>query len=45
MKYTALDAIKEGFSSRVIMRCTKGINQNDIENAINEMRLKGIVII
>ena len=45
VKYTALDAIKEGFSSRVIMRCTKGINQNDIENAINEMRLKGIVII
>ena len=45
VKYTALDAIKEGFSSRVIMRCTKGINENDIENAINEMRLKGIVII
>lgn len=45
VKHTALDAIQEGFSARVIMRCTKGLSKNDIEDAIDEMRLKGIVII
>ncbi len=45
VKYTALDAIQEGFSARIIVSCTKGLSQNGIEDAIDEMRLKGIVII
>ena len=45
VKYTALDAVNEGFSTRVIMSCTKGLSQNDIDDAVNEMRLKGVVII
>ena len=45
VKHTALDAVKEGFNTRVIMSCTKGLSNNDIKDAINEMRLNGIVII
>jgi nicotinamidase/pyrazinamidase len=45
VKHTALDAVKEGFNTRVIMSCTKGLSNNDIKDAINEMRINGIVII
>ena len=45
VKYTAIDASKEGFSTRVKLKYTKGLNQNDINQAIEEMRSNKIVMI
>ena len=45
VKYTAIDASIEGFNTRVLLKCTKGINQNDIKSAIDEMRSNNVVII
>ena len=45
VKYTAIDASREGFSTRVKLKYTKGLNQNDINQAIEEMRSNKIVMI
>tara|TARA_A100000164_G_scaffold125379_1_gene111260 strand:- start:1318 stop:1908 length:591 start_codon:yes stop_codon:yes gene_type:complete len=45
VKFTALDSVNEGFYSRVITKCTRGLNNNDCKLAFNEMRDKGIVLI
>lgn len=45
VKYTAIDGSIEGFNTRVLLKCTKGINQNDIKSAIDEMRSNNVVII
>tara|TARA_B100001057_G_scaffold431930_1_gene459750 strand:- start:648 stop:1238 length:591 start_codon:yes stop_codon:yes gene_type:complete len=45
VKFTALDSVKEGFYSRVITKCTKGLDELECKNAFDEMRLEGIVLI
>ena len=45
VKYTAIDASKEGFNTRVLSKCTTGLNRNDIKSAIDEMRSNNVVII
>ena len=45
VKFTALDSVSEGFYTRVITKCTKGLNENDCKLAFDEMRDKGIVLI
>ena len=45
VKFTALDSVSEGFYTRVITKCTKGLNEYDCKLAFDEMRDKGIVLI
>lgn len=47
VKYTALDAISEGFQTYVFHDCTRAVNlqKDDFEKAINEMKSKGVNII
>ena len=45
LKFTALDSISEGFYTRVITKCIKGIDSNDCRLAFEEMRSQGIVLI
>ena len=45
VKFTALDSVSEGFYTRVITKCTKGLNEYDCKIAFDEMRDKGIVLI
>ena len=45
VKYTAIDASTEGFNTRVLSKCTAGLNRNDIKSAIDEMRSNNVVII
>ena len=45
VKFTALDSVSEGFYTRVITKCTKGLNENYCKLAFDEMRDKGIVLI
>ena len=45
VKYTALDSVNLGFYTRVLSKCIKGLNSDDIKKSIDGMRLKGIVII
>jgi len=45
VKFTAIDSATKGYSTRVIINCTKGLNNNDIRNSIEEMRSNNIVII
>ena len=45
VKYTAIDSIREGFHTRVISKCTKGLKEEDIKTSLNEMRSLGIVVI
>lgn len=42
VKFTVLDSIEEGFKTRVIVKGIKGINLEESNKALNEMRLKGI---
>ena len=42
VKFTVLDSIMEGFNTRVILNCIKGINLEESDKALNDMRLKGI---
>ena len=46
VKFTALDAVKEGFVARLIVEGCRGVglNEKDIDNAIQMMREKGIEI-
>ncbi len=45
VKYTALDSVREGFYSRVITKCTKGLEELECKKAFEEMRTKGIILI
>ena len=45
VKFTALDSVSEGFYTRVITKCTKGLNENECKLAFDQMRDKGIVLI
>ena len=45
VKHTAIDSVNEGFDTRVILKCTKGLNKNDIKVAVEDMRNNNIVMI
>jgi len=47
VKYTALDAVKLGFKTYLIENACKGVNLNDgdVENAIQEMKESGVIIL
>tara|TARA_Y100000768_G_C23975493_1_gene682835 strand:+ start:1568 stop:2158 length:591 start_codon:yes stop_codon:yes gene_type:complete len=45
VKFTAIDSVKEGIDTRVILKCTKGINKNDTRDAIEEMRNNKVIMI
>ena len=45
VKFTAIDSIREGFYTRVISKCTKGLIDEDIKTSLDEMRSLGIIII
>ena len=47
VKFTALDSVKEGFKTFVIADATKAVNlnPNDYEDALEEMRLAGAIIL
>ena len=42
VKFTVFDSIKEGFRSRVILKGIKGINLEESNKALKEMRSRGI---
>ena len=42
VKFTVLDSIEEGFKTRVILNGIKGINSEESNKALNEMKSKGI---
>lgn len=42
VKFTVLDSIEEDFHTSVITNCIKGINLEESNKALNEMRSKGI---
>lgn len=42
VKFTVFDSIKEGFKTRVILKGIKGINLDESNKALEEMKLKGI---
>jgi len=45
LKYTALDSLSEGFQTRVIIDCIRGIDEKGCEMALEEMKSKGIKLI
>ena len=45
VKFTVLDSIEEGFKTRVILNGIKGINLEESNKALNEMRSKGISLL
>lgn len=45
VKYTALDAIKNGFTTRVVLSAVKGINEDAAKQALDEIREAGGEII
>tara|TARA_B100001057_G_scaffold117986_1_gene116564 strand:+ start:22947 stop:23537 length:591 start_codon:yes stop_codon:yes gene_type:complete len=45
VKFTAIDSIREGIDTRVILKCTKGINKNDTRDAVEEMRNNKVIMI
>ena len=42
VKFTVIDSIEEGFKSRVILKGIKGINLEESNKALKEMKSKGI---
>ena len=42
VKFTVFDSIKEGFKTKVILKCIKGINLEESNKALEDMKLKGI---
>ena len=42
VKFTVFDSIEEGFKSRVILKGIKGINLEESNKALKEMKSKGI---
>ena len=45
LKHTALDSLSEGFKTRVLVNCIKGIDAKGCERALKEMKSKGIELI
>lgn len=45
LKYTTLDSVSEGFQTRVLVNCIKGIEAKGCERAIKEMKCKGIELV
>jgi len=45
LKYTAIDSISEGFKTRVLVDCIRGIDKKSCELALNEMKSKGVELI
>ena len=45
LKYTAIDSVSQGFKTRVLINCIKGIEEKGCELALNEMKSKGIELI
>jgi nicotinamidase/pyrazinamidase len=47
VKFTALDAVKEGFKTVLILEGCRGVNlkAGDVEQAVNEMRNAGVEIV
>jgi len=45
LKYTALDSVSEGFETRVIYDCIKGIDKKGCELALKELKSKGVELI
>ena len=45
IKFTVLDSISEGFKTRVILNCIKGINLSESNKALNEMQSKGVELL
>ena len=45
LKYTAIDSVSEGFKTRVLINCIKGIEEKGCELALNKMKSKGIELI
>lgn len=44
VRATALDAVREGFDTRVLLGLTVGINPAGVEKAIEEMRVAGVAL-
>ena len=42
VKFTVFDSIEEGFKTRVILKGIKGINLDESNKALKEMKLRGI---
>ena len=42
VKFTVFDSIDEGFKTRVILNCIKGIDFEESNKALNEMQSKGV---
>ncbi len=45
VKFTVFDSIEEGFKSRVILKGIKGINLEESNKVLKEMKLKGIELL
>ena len=45
LKYTAIDSVSEGFKTRVLINCIKGIEEKGCELALNDMKSKGVELI
>ncbi len=47
VKFTALDAAQMGFKTSLIENASRGVNlrQDDVKNAIEEMKRAGIVVV
>ena len=45
LKYTAIDSVSEGFKTRVLVDCIRGIDKKGCELALNKMKSKGIELI
>ena len=45
LKYTAIDSVSEGFKTRVLINCIKGIEEKGCELALNKMKSKGVELI
>ena len=45
LKYTAIDSVSEGFKTRVLVDCIRGIDKKGCELALNKMKSKGVELI
>ncbi len=41
--YTALDALRYGYMVHLILSCTRGVAEDTTENALSDMKLKGVL--
>ena len=45
LKYTAIDSVSEGFKTRVLVDCIRGIDKKGCEFVLNKMKSKGVELI